>query len=109
MGIPERDSGPKYLMIAAIAIPLLIGAFQLYKHVRKGMTPGEGDLIINVNTATPQELETIPGVGPQLAKEIIRGRPYTRIEDLEHVRGIGSYTLNSVRPYVKVEGKSERR
>ena len=31
------------------------------------------------------------------------------IEDLERVRGIGRYTVNNIRPYVKVQGEMERR
>lgn len=102
--------GPqKFLMIAAIAIPLAIGAWHWYQKSERKRAPGEGDLIVNVNTATPQELETIPGVGPTLAREIIRGRPYEKIEDLERVRGIGSYTLNEMRPYVRTEGETDKR
>ncbi len=103
------SSGSKFLMIAAIAIPLAIGAFQLFKHARQEMIPGEGDLVVNVNTATPEELETILGIGPALAREIIRERPYERIEDLMRVKGIGQYKLNSIRPYVKVEGETQER
>ena len=99
----------KLLMIAVIAIPLAIGAWQLYKKFAKESAPGEGGLVVNVNLATQQELETIPGVGPVLAREIIRGRPYDKVEDLDRVKGIGPYTFNSVRPYVKVEGENERR
>ncbi|MFZ2509175.1 MAG: helix-hairpin-helix domain-containing protein [Steroidobacteraceae bacterium] len=96
-------------MIAAIAVPLAFGAWKLYKSVSKEMMPGEGDLVVNVNTATQQELETIPGVGPVLARDIVRGRPYQSIEELDRVKGIGTYTLNSIRPYVKVEGETDRR
>lgn len=99
----------KLLMIAVIAIPLAIGAWQLYKKFDKESAPGEGALVVNVNLATQQELETIPGVGPVLAREIIRGRPYDKVEDLNRVKGIGSYTFNSIRPYVKVEGETGRR
>ena len=99
----------KLLMIAVIAIPLAIGAWQLYKKFDKESAPGEGALVVNVNLATQQELETIPGVGPVLAREIIRGRPYDKVEDLDRVKGIGSYTFNSIRPYVKVEGETGRR
>jgi competence ComEA-like helix-hairpin-helix protein len=97
------------LVILAIGIPLAIGAFKLYERVRDGTKPGEGELVVNVNTATEDELEKIPGIGPSLAREIIRGRPYAKIEDLERVRGIGAYTLNSMRPYVKVEGETQKR
>jgi hypothetical protein len=31
------------------------------------------------------------------------------VEDLERVRGIGHFTVNSMRPYVKVEGETEKR
>jgi hypothetical protein len=106
---PKRFDWRKLLTIAAIAIPLAIGGFYLYRYIRAEFTPGEGDLVVNVNNATEAELETIPGIGPAISKQIIAGRPYGRIEDLERVRGIGRYTLNSIRPYVKVEGETEKR
>lgn len=97
------------LMVLAIGVPLAIGAFKFYQKHRKESAPGEGALVVNINTATEPELEKIPGVGPSLAHEIIRGRPYGKIEDLERVRGIGHYTLNNMRPYVKVEGETAKR
>jgi hypothetical protein len=106
---PKRFDWRKLLTIAAIAIPLAIGGFYLYRYIRAESTPGEGDLIVNVNNATQQELETIPGVGPVLARQITAGRPYATVEDLERVRGIGHFTMNSMRPYVKVEGSTEKR
>lgn len=99
----------RYLWIAAVVIGLATAGLYLYKNIRAEMTPGKGDLIVNVNMATQDELETIPGIGPVLSKQIIAGRPYERIEDLERVQGIGRYTLNSIRPYVKVEGETEER
>lgn len=109
MALQESGSGQKWLMIAAVAVPLAIGAFKLYQNVRTEMKPGEGELVVNINTATEQELQTIPKIGPALAREIVRGRPYEKIEDLERVPGIGHYTLNAIRPYIKVEGTSEKR
>ena len=44
-----------------------------------------------------------------LAREIVRGRPYDKVEDLDRVKGIGPYVFNSMRPYVIVEGETERR
>jgi len=49
---------------------------------------------ISINNATLQELETLNGVGPSTAQKIIDGRPYTKIEDLLNVSGIGEATLN---------------
>ncbi|WP_436836016.1 phospholipase D-like domain-containing protein [Laspinema palackyanum] len=47
---------------------------------------------INVNRATQQELEALPGIGPALASRIIATRqeqPFTSVEDLQRVSGIG--------------------
>src|SRR5688572_17265772 len=100
---------PKYLWIAAVVIGLATAGLYLYKNIRAELLPGEGDLIVNVNNATEAELETIPGIGPALSRQIIAGRPYARIEDLERVRGISRYTVNSIRPYAKVQGGTEKR
>ncbi len=56
-----------------------------------------------------KELETIPCIGEALAREIIRSRPYKKVEDLKNAKGIGDYTFNCMSPYVKVGGKTERR
>lgn len=48
--------------------------------------------IVNINTASAQDLETLPGIGPTLAERIIaerEKRPFTSLEDLERVSGIG--------------------
>ena len=104
-----RSSWQRYLWIAAIVIGLASAGLYLYRNIGAELMPGEGGLIINVNTATEAELETIPGIGPFLARQIINGRLYDRIEDLERVPGIGHYTLNKIRPYVKVQGQTEKR
>lgn len=67
----------------------------------------EGSLSVNVNNATVAELISLPEIGPELAKEIVSNRPYKAVEDLMRVKGIGKFTLGTVRPYVKVKGKTE--
>lgn len=44
---------------------------------------------VNINSASESELDSLDGVGPAMAKKIIEGRPYTQIEDLLKVSGIG--------------------
>jgi competence protein ComEC len=58
---------------------------------------------INVNTATPTELEALPGVGPVIARRIIEGRPYGSVDDLERVKGIGKKRLEEIRSLVTVK------
>ena len=49
------------------------------------------------NTATESELQSIKGIGPALAKRIVDGRPYKKIDDLLKVKGIGVKKLERFR------------
>ena len=63
---------------------------------------GEGEKV-NVNTAPPEELEKVPGVGPSTAKAIIAGRPYGDVGELRNVLGVGPAKLEKMLPYITVE------
>ena len=59
-----------------------------------------------LNTATAEELETLPNIGPSRAKAIIEHRekngPFARVDDLTNVSGIGTGILESIRDLVEV-------
>ena len=99
----------RYLWTAALVIGLATAGLYLYEYFRAKLEPGEGDLIVNVNIATQAELETIPGIGAALANLIIAERPFSKVDELERVRGISRDTVSSIRPYVTVQGETERR
>jgi competence protein ComEA len=65
-----------------------------------------GTTLVNVNTATAEELETLPGIGEVLAQAIISYReengPFATVDDLEEVSGIGPATLEEIRDLVTV-------
>ena len=56
---------------------------------------------INVNTASPIELEALPGVGPKMAARIVAGRPFASMADLDKISGIGPSILKKLEPFVK--------
>lgn len=66
---------------------------------------------VNVNTATADQLETVPGIGPVKAGRIVAYRdqngPFRRIEDLQNVSGIGPRTVEQLTPYLVLEGGSQ--
>ena len=67
-------------------------------------TPAPG--LININTATVEELQTLRGVGEQKAGDIVHYREengaFARVEDLLNVTGIGPKTLEDLRPFITV-------
>ena len=64
--------------------------------------------LIDLNTATGQDLESLPGIGPVMAGRIISHReangPFLSVDELENVSGIGPKTMESIRPLVTVSG-----
>jgi comEA protein len=65
---------------------------------------------IDLNAATVEQLEQLPGVGPSTAKAIVRFREksgwFQRVEDLLAVHGISQNKLEMLKPYVRVNVKS---
>lgn len=63
---------------------------------------------ININTATEQELQSLPGIGPAKAKLIVEHRKtngnFKAIEDIKNVKGIGDKTFDKFKSQLSVTG-----
>lgn len=56
---------------------------------------------ISINSATPEQLLLLPGVGPVTAQRIVEGRPFFGVDDLLRVKGIGDRTLERLRDHIR--------
>ncbi len=63
--------------------------------------------LLNINTASAEELESLSGIGPQMAKRIIQYREkhgnFTSVDALTEVKGLGEKTLEKLKPFIAVE------
>ena len=61
---------------------------------------------VNINTATSEQLQTVPGIGPATAEKIIQMRKsygaFKSVDDLLAIRGIGPKRLEKMRKYLTV-------
>jgi competence protein ComEA len=69
--------------------------------------------VVNVNTATTEELQLLPGIGAARAQALIALRKqrggFKELEDLKDVKGIGDAGIERMRPYVRFQGKTTAR
>jgi competence protein ComEA len=90
------------LLLAILAAFTIIGSRDKHRNAPAQVRPA----VVDVNRATFAELNALPNVSDAVAQAIIDGRPYSSVDDLIRVYGIGPKTLERIRPYVKVDGSS---
>ena len=69
--------------------------------------PKDKPVPLNINTATVEELQEFPGIGPKTAQRIVEYREqhgnFTSVDALMEVKGIGEKTLEKLKPFIGVE------
>ena len=71
--------------------------------------PAKDSLIVNINTASAKELESLPNIGSSRAEQIIAHRPYTSVDELSQVKGVTPRVIDQLCPFVKTDGATEPR
>lgn len=63
--------------------------------------------VVNINTASPEELERLPGIGPSKSQAIVEFRAkkkFRSTQEFVQVKGIGQKTFRRLKPYLTVDG-----
>jgi competence protein ComEA len=72
---------------------------------------GKSAVLVNLNTATASEFESLPGIGAKVAARIVEYRtkkgPFRKIEELMNVQGIGEKSFLKLRPQITVSARPE--
>jgi len=95
------SSGPA----AKVAAPKVGSARAALKSLAatKAMTKLAPGQKVNINSATKEELDVLPGIGPVKAQAIIDGRPFKTIEDIMKVRGIKDGEFAKIKDMISVK------
>ena len=67
---------------------------------------------IDLNTATAEQLQQVPGIGPSTARAIVNFRqksgPFRKIEDLLAIKGVSKARLEKMRPYLTLSPAAQK-
>ncbi|HTF99390.1 MAG TPA: helix-hairpin-helix domain-containing protein [Nitrospirota bacterium] len=69
------------------------------KEKKPALAPGEK---VNINSASKEDLDKLPGIGPVKAQAIIDNRPYSKPEDIMKVKGIKEKEFEKIRDLITV-------
>ena len=104
------------LAIFAIVTTATAGAAAAQQPVAKSGKPpaaakgAPATSVVNLNTATQAQLESLPGVGAKAAERILEYRqkngPFKKVEDLMNVKGIGEKSFLKLKPLLSVTDKA---
>jgi competence protein ComEA len=105
-----RNSILKRLGAMALMFAVVVGADSAVrgqatpktKDAPKAKEEAKTKVVLDLNKASAQELaDTLPGVGPAIAKKIVDGRPYTSVDDLAKA-GVSAKVIEGIRSMVTV-------
>jgi competence protein ComEA len=103
---PMRTLVASALALTAVLFAASIGSAQ------QADKPAGGSATINLNSATLEQLEALPGIGPKTAQLILEYRQksggFKKVEELMNIKGIGEKSFLKLKPMLVVTAKPEK-
>ena len=95
-------------IVSAAIIGILINALVSYnKKIEKKPRVSSEPIILNINTASAEQLDKLPGIGSAYAERIIKYREenngFKSIDEVTNVKGIGKVTFSKMKPYITIK------
>ena len=107
MNPTNRHAAGASAMAVLLVLGLMLFAATLSGQVGHANKPANIKLKLNVNRASAQRLEVLPGIGPTIAGNIVAYRkahgPFKTLEELDNVSRIGAITRRKFQEYLTLE------
>jgi competence protein ComEA len=105
---PDRQNGTEteVEMMKRSIVVLVISMFAFALIMSVGSGPLKAQDKVNINTATAEQLQELPGIGKKVAERIIEYREknqFEKPEDLMQVKGIGAKKYEKIKDLITVE------
>lgn len=102
----DETAAPSSIWNLAMVVMLAIAMMAVLSDseaARRGRKTGHviESSLIDINSASLNELDSLPGIGPALAQAIFQARPFDSVEALARVHGIGRKTIERLRPLIQ--------
>ena len=98
------------ITMGLLAIVMLLGSVadaRPNRHRRNSGPATEGRQVVNINQATEDQLQFLPGIGPSKSRAIVRYRAKRKFKttfQIVRVKGIGRKTYRKLRPFLTLSG-----
>jgi competence ComEA-like helix-hairpin-helix protein len=107
-GMTTKTQNVRAMAIASVCVVLLLAGGGVEGQKQKKHPPASP---VELNSATAEQLEQLPGIGPSTAQAIVEFReksgPFQRPEDLLAIHGMSKAKFEKLRPYVTVKAPPE--
>lgn len=108
-GGETEDADLSKINLASILVDtqkIYVPAITIYSENDENSTDYSHNKLVNINTATSSELQTLNGIGPNMAERIIKYREqnggFTQIDDIMKVEGIGESKFNKIKENITI-------
>lgn len=99
---PVLAQQPTMTQKAGEAASQMIGKMATPTHAAPAAQPVKATALININKATPSELDALPSIGDARAKAIVAGRPYKSVDELLNRKILPKDSYETVKDKVSV-------